>query len=201
MKPAIAFDLDGTLVDVSKRDYRIYEDIIKNMGGVPIPYIDYWPMRRAKTDIHLILSQSGIEKEEDVDFFLFERKVRMEQPVYLQIDHLFDDVIETLCALSKVYDIYILTIRHNRKNTEEQLKQLELDKYHTIIVDAHKEDAMKHIPNLLAMAGDTENDIIPALSLGLKAIAVTTGIRNESQLRGMNPTYIVKSLKDVKCIL
>ena len=29
MKQAIAFDLDGTLIDVSIRDYQIYKDLVE----------------------------------------------------------------------------------------------------------------------------------------------------------------------------
>ena len=33
-KQTIAFDLDGTLIDVSIRDYQIYVDIINELGGL-----------------------------------------------------------------------------------------------------------------------------------------------------------------------
>ena len=36
MAGTIAFDLDGTLIDVSERDYRIYSDILLKLGYNPI---------------------------------------------------------------------------------------------------------------------------------------------------------------------
>lgn len=201
MKPAIAFDLDGTLVDVSKRDYKIYEDIVKELGGRPISFNDYWPKRQARTNIHTILSQSGIVNKKEVVYFLSERKIRMERIDYLSLDKLFADVKETLDELSNNHEIFILTIRHNKENTYRQLNLLGLDRYHIIIVEGGKEDALKRIPNLQAMIGDTENDIVPAVKINVQSIAVTTGIRNENLLKSMNPTNIVKSLKEVKLCL
>ena len=37
----VAFDLDGTLIDVSERDYRIYSDILLKLGYNPIVKKEY----------------------------------------------------------------------------------------------------------------------------------------------------------------
>ena len=51
------------------------------------------------------------------------------------------------------------------------------------------------------MVGDTENDILPANTLGIKSVAVTTGIRNRQLLSKMNPTYILDGLGEIENIL
>lgn len=201
MRAAIAFDLDGTLIEVSHRDYKIYADLIAEIKGLPISYTPYWTMRRAKTDIHSILSQSGIDSERGVEYFLTERKKRMERADYLALDTLFPSVDDTLRCLDQEHDVYILTIRHNKENTIQQLSTLGIDRYRSYIVDSDKKSAMSKIPNLQFMVGDTENDILPANELGIKSIAVTTGIRNESLLEAMRPTHIVESLEDIPKIL
>ena len=201
MRQAIAFDLDGTLIDVSIRDYQIYKDLIKQLGGIPISYDIYWPMRQDKTDIHIILEKSCIFDNNDINFFLTNRKILMEDMNYLSLDSVFPEVKELLSDLSKDFDIYILTIRHNRPNTEVQLCTLGIDQYNIIIVEGNKEQEMQLIPNLNFMVGDTENDILPANKLGISTIAVTTGIRNRNHLLELSPKYIIDNIEEVKNIV
>ena len=200
-KQTIAFDLDGTLIDVSIRDYQIYVDIINELGGAPIDYATYWPMRKERTDIHHILELSKIVKDDDVRKFLHERKARMEDIHYLELDSILNNVIPTLDFLSSKYNICIITIRHNRENTISQLKRLELDKYRVYIVEKEKTETLTAIPNIIAMVGDTENDINPSKNLGIKSIAVTTGIRSKRLLSEMNPDFIIDNLDELKVIL
>lgn len=201
MKQTIAFDLDGTLIDISCRDYKIYYDIVREIHGLPILFENYWAMRKAKTDIHKILSLSGVVASDDVEYFLRERKGRMEEMEYLKYDELQLGALEVLRSLSWNFNICIVTIRYNKENTNWQLSKLSLDKYDIYIVESNKEDVMMRISGLFAMVGDTENDIIPANKIGIKSIAVTTGIRNEEQLKQLNPTYLVDSLNDIRAIL
>lgn len=201
MRQAIAFDLDGTLIDVSIRDYQIYKDLIKKLGGTPISFDVYWPMRQDKTDIHIILEKSCIFNNNDIDCFLTNRKILMEDMNYLSLDSVFPEVKELLSDLSKDFDIYLLTIRHNRPNTELQLRTLGIDQYNIIIVEGNKEQEMQLIPNLSFMVGDTENDILPANKLGISTIAVTTGIRNRNHLLELSPKYIIDNIEEVKNIV
>lgn len=200
-RQAIAFDLDGTLVDVSIRDYQIYKDLVNRLGGNPISFDEYWPLRRAKTDIHKILENSGIHEPRAVAYFLINRKTLMEDKEYLRLDRIFPDVIKLLSELSKDYFIYILTIRHNCLNTEAQLQLLGINQYNNVIVEGNKEQHMSFIPNLAYMIGDTENDILPANNLGITSIAVTTGIRNRKLLQEMSPKYIIDNIAEVKDIV
>lgn len=194
----IAFDLDGTLIDVSERDYRIYADILLRLGYSPITKDEYWPLRRNITDIHYILSLSGLVSEEDVSAFLKERKALMEAWSYLRIDKPFDDVKETLSRLNKEYNLIILTKRYDSEVTKRQVSELGFNEYaELMIVTDSKEDAMRSISGLYAMIGDTENDIVPANNAGIKSIAVTTGIRNEEKLRPFCPSVIASNLSEV----
>ena len=194
----IAFDLDGTLIDVSERDFRIYADILLRLGYSPISKDEYWPLRRNITDIHHILSLSGLISEEDVSTFLKERKALMETWSYLRIDKPFDDVIETLSKLKKEYNLIILTKRYDGEITKQQVSELGLTDFaELMIVTDSKEEAMRGINNLYAMIGDTENDIVPANNAGIKSIAVTTGIRNVEKLRLYSPSVIINKFSEV----
>lgn len=191
---SIAFDLDGTLIDVSLRDYKIYTDIVHSLNGTPMKYDVYWSLRKNKTDIFYILEQSGIINDIETNFFLQKRKELMERSEYLKLDVLIPGVATTLEKLAKSYDIYIVTIRYNKENTIEQLHQLGLDKYKLYIASGGKVEYLKKIPNLCVMVGDTENDILPAKKLGIQSVAVLSGIRNKTQLEVMEPSYIIESV-------
>lgn len=194
---SIAFDLDGTLIDVSLRDYTIYCDILSELNRKPLEYSIYWRLRKNKTDIHRILFQSGIVCNEEVCVFLDRRNMLMENREYLCLDSLLPDVQETLDNISLYYNVYIITKRSNEKNTFEQLHYLGLDKYDTFIVSREKTNCMKKISNLVAMVGDTENDILPAKELGIRSIAVLSGIRNLEQLVELSPDIIINSVSDL----
>ena len=66
-----------------------------------------------------------------------------------------------------------------------------------MIVSGDKKERMQAIPNLVVFVGDTENDILPANEIGVKSIAVTTGIRSEEKLRTYNPSAIINSISDI----
>ena len=194
----IAFDLDGTLIDISERDFRIYADILTELGYKPIDKAQYWPLRREKTDIHFILALSGCTSEKDVDCFLDNRARRMEESIYLSLDTLFDDVMPVFSKLKQNYNLVILTRRLNETNTVEQYHRLGLKKYaELMIVSGDKKERMQAIPNLVVFVGDSENDILPANEVGVKSIAVTTGIRSEEKLRTYNPSAIINSISDI----
>ena len=194
----IAFDLDGTLIDISERDFRIYADILTELGYKPIEKKQYWPLRREKTDIHSILALSACTADKDVACFLDSRAKRMEESSYLSLDTLFDDVLPVFSKLKQNYNLVILTRRLNETNTVEQYHRLGLKKYaELMIVSGDKKERMQAIPNLVVFVGDTENDILPANEIGVKNIAVTTGIRSEEKLRTYNPSAIINSISDI----
>ena len=122
----------------------------------------------------------------------------MEESSYLSLDTLFDDVLPAFSKLKENYNLVILTRRLNKANTDQQYHCLGLEKYtELIIVSGDKKERMQAIPDLVAFVGDTENDILPANEIGVRSIAVTTGIRSEEKLRIYNPSVIINSISDI----
>lgn len=199
----IAFDLDGTLIDIKPRDYKIYVDILKSIGHRPITLQQYWPLRQAKYNIIKLLKISHVTNEFEINLFLKERNRRMEQYDYLLLDSLFGDVTSTISNLSTQYNIVIATKRSNRVNTMRQLFHLGINNLFSniYITSGNKIDLYAQINNLEYIVGDTENDIESANQLGIKSFAVETGIRSKKLLEKMKPSLIIESLSKLNDIL
>lgn len=193
---AIAFDFDGTIIDVSRRDYAVYSNLITDLGGQALPYRIYWPMRRAKTNIYSILAQSGITDKELADSFLAQRSVMIEDERYLNLDSLIPGVVENISFCKTNKHFYLVTTRFNKANLYKQLKVLHIsDLFEEIIVsDKDKCGYYSRIDNLRLIVGDTENDINAANLIGVPSVAVLSGIRNAGVLEKYNPNRIIDSV-------
>lgn len=198
LNKSIVFDFDGTLIDISIRDYKVYSDILKGLKREPIPFNIYWEKRKNKEDIKNILALSNIIDKEEVSFFLSERHLKIDSEQYLLLDSLFCNVKDILMELKEKYELYLVTSRHRQDETLKQLRDLEI--YHffekVYVVNTDKYNIFCDIPNLEYVVGDTENDIIPAKKIGVYSVAVTTGIRSENFLKEMSPSYVIHKLED-----
>ena len=200
---SIAFDLDGTLLDIRRRDYRIYADILNEYGYSPLDLDTYWGLRRSRYNIFNLLAMSGLTDETESANFIKERQERMENIHYLNYDTLFPCVKIVLSELRSYYDIYIVTTRFNIVNTERQIVQFGLNVLCTniSITGRDKSSIFSQINGLKYVVGDTENDICAAQNACVKAIAITTGIRNRQFLETLNPDFLVDELTDLRKIV
>ena len=199
MRRAIAFDLDGTLLDIKLRDYAIYSDLLLQYGYLPLEREKYWNLRRSRYNIFSLLAMSNFVEESLASDFLRKRQEMMEQLHYLEYDQLFPDVKVVLTGLKRNYSIYLVTTRFNVANTEWQLKNIGLNEILDEVCIAGKDKYYTYgkIDNLDFVVGDTENDIYAAQKLQVKAIGVTTGIRNRSFLQELHPNHIIDKLTEL----
>src|SRR5437868_5100720 len=94
----IFFDLDGTLIDISKKHYMLYRDIILKLHGIPLSFSAYWKLKRNKTAISIILQKSNVLNDH-LNFFNEDFKKNIETPYYLSFDELFPYTKKTLDTL------------------------------------------------------------------------------------------------------
>lgn len=202
MCDSIAFDFDGTLIDISMRDYLIYCDILTEGNYKHLSFNIYWEMRRSKINIFNLLQSSNVN-EKYFDYFIQKRKSLIEIEEYLKKDILFPHTIEILKDLTQYYNCYLVTMRNNKFNTLRQIEWLGISNYfkEIIVTSQSKIDTFSKIKKLKFVIGDTENDIIPANKLAINSIAVTTGIRNEKLLKEYKPNFLIKDLIEIKNIL
>jgi len=200
---AIAFDLDGTLISIEKRDYSVYCLILKKYNLKILDFETYWTLRRERQPINNILEINNQIENDFLDVYINERTKLIESKELLKLDTLFNYSIKILQQFQCNYDCYLVTSRSMKEETIHQIDQLNLNKYFSriIITEQNKLEGYSQIPNLLLIVGDTENDIIPANKLGIESFAVSSGIRSFNFLEKLKPTYLSDSLERVLEIL
>lgn len=201
----IFFDFDGTLADPVSRHYAVYEAVMKEMNGTPLPKDEYWARKRSKTSWDKLLPESGVEiarKNEFLGKFIH----LIEDKTYLEIDALLPGAYATLETLSKNNTCYLVSLRRNNDNLLHQLKHLGIEGFFKEILSGHSEadgeDVKSEIigarvsgPDLVV--GDTEADVRAAQLLHIPVAAVTTGIRDYDFLAALQPDYILSSVGEL----
>lgn len=202
MRMSLAFDLDGTLIDISLRDYNVYKDILSEFGYNYLAFENYWPLRKERTNIYDILSFSGLNKEE-CDNFIGKRNQLIEHDKYLKYDKVLGSTINILNLLKNKYDLYIVTKRQNQEDTFSQIKYLGLESFFKDILVSSNSKVSEYgkINDLELIVGDTENDLLAAMKLNVRFIGVTTGIRSKKKLSELGADVIVDDLNQLLNLL
>ena len=205
-------DFDGTLVDVSKRNYAVYIEIAKkNNVNQLLADNEYWDKRRDGLSFaRLFQLVHGIDGGRHIqDEFIS----LIEQPKYLQLDKVFNEVTETLAELKDKYRLVLVSLRRNKFNLVNQLKSLTLDQlFDEILSVAGEPSGIEAKCNLIKsskffnsetkyMIGDTEVDIKTAYEIGGVAVSVLSGLRNLEYLSKLSPKYTIKEFSELPILL
>lgn len=208
IKPTACLDLDGPIIDVSIRHYRVYEHALTILGGTPIPLESFWGAKRQKISDREILAQSGLQAAaEQYDAI----KLRLiESPDYLEHDRLQRGVLDILGQIMQQYHIVLVTLRRSRIELCRQLDYLGISSmFNKILSSAAGEKTGWETKCDLVVdsgisptsegffAGDTETDILAGKKLGFSTIAVCNGIRDEKLLRLLSPNWVIPALIDL----
>lgn len=194
------FDLDGTLLDVRQRLYRLFCDLA---GTVPFSKEQYWQLKQEGwLQKQLLLKFLHFSEEQATSFH--ERWIeQVETPAYLRLDELFPFTKPVLEESKQIAtSLYLVTARRNRVNLIQQLNQLQLADYFTGIFAAtppiEKHTAVKVTVSAGdCWVGDTTADMKAARSLGIKSIAVCSGQQGEQQLKQMQPDFLLKDISQL----
>jgi phosphoglycolate phosphatase-like HAD superfamily hydrolase len=200
----IFFDLDGTLIDVSRRHHKVYSEITESLGGKPLQKEAYWHLKRSKTTWPEILKASQLSPDL-TDNFLSIFISKIEQPEYLQLDTLFPDAIATLENTSTLYQCYLVSLRRNESNLIREVDNLGISKYFKKILSAHSESdgSDKKIELIKAeltqakgdlIIGDTEADVKTGQALNLTTVAVLSGIRDRQFVEKLKPDHMIQGI-------
>ncbi len=200
-------DLDGTLLNVTKRHYQVYSETVVKYSGTPIAQEVYWNLKRKKIKWPELLEKSGIDGGLESNFLtIFIDKI--EDPNYLDLDTLFPGAINFLELVSNNHEVYLVSLRRKEGNLLNELERLGIKKYFKQILTGHSETdgydkKIELIKNVLnddkgLIIGDTEADIITGKELNMKTVAVCSGIRDKEFLGALSPDYTVDGIEQIK---
>ena len=201
-------DLDGPILDVSKKYYRVYADLVYEFGGSPIIESEYWREKRNRTPIRDILSYSSVT---DYEGYSSKRIEIIESLEYLKIDSTWPGTTEALEKISGKSPLYLVTARRNRTNLIKQLEWLGILDFFTSIISPNdqelelpKNDLKKtmvwrelgEVPLNGWFIGDTDTDTVAGNLLGLNTGVVAYGIRSEEIVLNYGADIIFKMPTD-----
>jgi phosphoglycolate phosphatase len=218
-------DLDGPLVDVSKRYYKTYQLAISETQAylqrrgqalqlTPLNAAQFWQMKRERVPDADIAFCSGL-RHDQIELFLASVQDIVNQPLLLREDRLQPDVSPSLACLQQ-YDIplSVITLRW-QEQAQQLLQQFQIDHYFKQICGAAdgsgaydnfvegKQALLSDLVRPMSMdarrnawmIGDTEADMLAGKALGLSTIALSCGIRSQAYLQRLEPTTVQPDLK------
>jgi len=204
----IFWDLDGPILDVSEKYYRVYYDILKESNSETLTKEDYWEAKRNKIQEEEILLSTNVTIPY-IDY-CDKRMVLIETNYYLAYDSLqyyADTVLENF---AREVQLVLVTLRRSESQLHRELEYFKIKNCFTAILSSSaqveprwkiKYDLIKKYmgqdqSNNHLLIGDTETDIEAGKHLGFTTIAISNGIRHEQILQQSNPDYIYSSISD-----
>ncbi len=207
VRPEIVVDLDGPILDVAERHYKVYCDIAAELGSAHLPFETYWSRKRVPLGAKRILelTSSAAQYEAFARRWLQE----IERDVYLDSDTLQPGALATLGRWNDAgHTIVLATMRQDAEALERQLLALGLESmFHTVVVCDRLEGAIGKAesvagavgkaPEISYWIGDTEIDVAAARRRGSIAWALSCGLRAAPFLLSHNPDHLSEYLADV----
>lgn len=202
------FDLDGPIINVSERYYRVYADVLTRHSVPVLSKEEYWQAKREKMPDSVILKHI---KAFSVESYQQERKGLIETDHYLAYDRLQDGVVEVLNQLFVKYELVLVTLRTSPDQLRKELQYFNLEKYFAAVLTSPAESSPRWaikvslIKDYLdgktrdngVVIGDTETDILTGNRLGYRTIGVLNGIRSRRLLLDAQPLYLVDTIRDI----
>ncbi len=208
------FDLDGPLLDVSRRYVALHHDLLGEHGMAGMEAARYWACKRAVRPEEEILAELGAEDIAAV--YMSRRFALIETPAYLRHDRCWPWTPVCLAHLAKHVRIVMVTARADRTALLRQLDDLGLRcHFHAILSEAGGDRVelqkaalinayLRRHPsfgNNHCMIGDTEADILAGQKVGLRTVAVLSGIRDEAHLRQVRPDVLLPDIRKLPLAL
>jgi len=205
----IYFDLDGTLIDVSERFYRIYCDLLDKFNcDIKLNKETYWQLKKERCTEEEIVHRTciGISSKEYSDL----RQNVIESSRYLEYDRPFSYTLDTIKTLKKDNRLVIVSLRDSLKKTEMEIDKFGFKPFFDNVL-VHNEDMnnkWKIKAELIKsdrgfntgdsiVVGDTETDFLAAKEVGVDCFLVSSGIRARDYLASLNPGFVIENISEL----
>jgi len=210
MKPFFFFDLDGPILDVSEKYYRVYADLMAEKGFDYLDKDQYWNRKREKAPEMETLSLS--QAQDYYSEYNLKRLQRIELDEYMKYDELQPGAIEALEVLESDYQMVLVTMRSSKIQLIKQLRSFGIcEKFDEILCTGQQSPHQRwrakyqiildHWPKAnfetSYFIGDTETDIFAAKELGCTSIAVLNGLSDSDHIHLTQPDFILEGTNDL----
>jgi phosphoglycolate phosphatase len=218
-------DLDGPLIDVSRRYCKTYQLAIaevqaqaqaqgRSLSLTPLSASQFWQMKQERMPDADIAFCSGL-RHEQIDLFLAKVVDIVNQPILLQEDCVQPGALQSLQLLKRLgASLSVVTLRC-QSQAVQLLQQFQLDSFFDQVCGAedrfsayrnYTEGKQAILQGLMArlapsdhdqswIIGDTEADVQAGQALGLSTLALTCGMRSHSYLQRLQPTTVQADLR------
>lgn len=208
LRQLICLDLDGPILDVSDRYYRVYSDTLKSIGKQPVGQESYWNKKRDRISETEILAASSVRDGGLIQAYLSLRAERIESPEYLRFDRVWPGTSDALAVLSSGSRLALVTMRNSVDLLNRQLDRMGLiDSFDCVLagpVELEGNSRAERKAQLVRaqydkndltgwFVGDTETDIRAGRLLGIRTLAITFGIRTVEHLEAVAPDLMMHS--------
>lgn len=210
---AVAFDLDGTLINSAKGLAKAVDQTLETMGydAVGFDQVSVWighgAINLIETALQHIDAETGMQRFEE-GFALF---TKYYTEIVKQGSEVYPGVYETLEGLSaEGYHLALITNKPSRF-LPILLEELKMAHYFELVLGA--DDVVKRkphptpifltlgtlglLPEELLFVGDSRNDIESAKSAGVRTVGVTYGYNFGRSVTEENPTFVIDEMIDL----
>lgn len=201
-------DFDGPINDNSRRLYRFMINNISTDISRVISLEEFWTLKRLGIhEADWVGHSLGITINKAV--WNRRKSIEIEKEAYLRYDQIHFGAKDALGELAKYYNIVIVTRRNNADGVKRQIEKYGLNSLISslLVIPQGKVTKAEIISARFLVGandifvGDTEDDIISGLELGIETIFVLSGIRSKwivSKLKAVDKVTIINDISEIR---
>lgn len=196
----VFLDLDGTLINNSKRYFESYRKASNNQD---LNFESFLISRKKYMNAKTMFTDTNQYTDQTLKDFEIVWGLNIEKEELLSFDTLFSGVPKWLHHLSKKTNIIYCTNRRSYQHLINQLEYLDIKKYASDILMSFQKTKEETIlkSNIIYSSGDwfigdTPADISAGKSLGLKTCGVFSGLNSEQVLKSYNPDLLLSNVTE-----